>query len=74
MLRSLRGAASTEGARGGPKVDIERAADAIWRIAQAARSLGPRLQALEVNPLWCHGDRVEALDALVVRAEPRDDR
>jgi acyl-CoA synthetase (NDP forming) len=74
MLRSLRSAAILDGARGGPAVDVERAADAIWRITQAARSLGPRLQALEVNPLWCHGARVEALDALVVRAEPCDDR
>lgn len=68
MLRSLRGSALLDGARGGPKVDHAGAAQAIVRIAQAALSLGPDLQALEVNPLWCLDDRVEALDALVVTA------
>lgn len=66
MLRSLQGSALLDGARGGPKVDHARAAQAIVRIAQAALSLGPDLHALEVNPLWCLDDRVEALDALVV--------
>lgn len=66
MLRSLRAKAILEGARGGPTVDFAKASEAIWRIGQAALSLGPDLQALEVNPLWCSGDRVEALDALVV--------
>ena len=31
------------------------------------------LRALEVNPLWVNGDRVEALDVLVV-TEARDHR
>jgi len=66
MLRSLRAKAVLEGARGGPKIDFAKAADAIWRISQAALSLGTDLQALEVNPLWCNGDSVEALDVLVV--------
>ncbi|MCC7045455.1 MAG: acetate--CoA ligase family protein [Alphaproteobacteria bacterium] len=66
MLRSLRAKAVLDGVRGGPKINIARAAEAIWRIAQAALSLGPDLHALEVNPLWCNGDHVEALDVLVV--------
>ena len=66
MLRSLRARPLLEGARGGPKVDLAQAAQAIWRCCQAALSLGDDLQALEVNPLWCLEDRVEALDALVV--------
>lgn len=66
MLRSLRASPILDGARGGPRVDVEKAAAAIRRIADAALSLGDDLQALEVNPLWCLEDRVEALDVLVV--------
>jgi acyl-CoA synthetase (NDP forming) len=66
MLQSLRAKPLLDGARGGPKVDLEKAARAIARIAQAGLALGPRLQALEVNPLWCRGEAVEALDILVV--------
>jgi hypothetical protein len=35
-------------------------------ITDAAAMLGSTLRALEVNPLWCSGDQVEALDVLVV--------
>jgi acyl-CoA synthetase (NDP forming) len=66
MLRSLRAKALLEGARGGQTIDFAKVSDAIWRISQAALSLGDDLQALEVNPLWCLDDRIEALDALVV--------
>lgn len=66
MLRSLRAMPLLDGARGGPKVNIEAAARAITRIAQASLSLGPELQTLEVNPLWCRDDDVEALDILIV--------
>lgn len=66
MLRSLRASAVLGGARGGPKVDLAKAARAIHRIAEAGLSLGNDLQALEVNPLWCLEDRVEALDVLIV--------
>ena len=66
MLSSLRAKAILEGARGGPKVDIAKAAQVIHRIAQASLSVGPGLQAFEVNPIWALDDRVEALDVLVV--------
>lgn len=66
MLRSLRSAPILDGARGGPRVNIAKAAEAIQRIAQTSLSLGPDLLAMEVNPLWCLEDRVEALDALIV--------
>ena len=36
----------------------------IVAIGNAALALGPRLAALEINPLWVRGDEVEALDAL----------
>ena len=70
MLTSLRAKPLLEGARGGPKVDLKIAARAIARIACASLSLGSTLRALEVNPLWCRDDQVEALDVLVVTGDP----
>ena len=66
MLRSLRASPLLNGARGDPKVDIEKAAAAIYRMTEAALSLGNRLQALKINPLWCLDGLVEALDVLII--------
>lgn len=66
MLAELRGRPLLDGSRGGPRVDIDAAAAAIARIADAALVLGPALEALEVNPLWCREGAVEALDVLIV--------
>jgi acetate---CoA ligase (ADP-forming) len=66
MLTELRGAPLLRGARGTRPVNLDRLAEAISAIADAALSLGGSLRALEVNPLWVSGDQVEALDALVV--------
>jgi len=66
MLDELRGAALLRGGRGAEPVDLDRVADVLLRISEAAALVGPSLQALEVNPLWCSGDGVEALDVLVV--------
>jgi hypothetical protein len=30
-----------------------------------ARTLGPQLAALEINPLWVDGSHIEALDVLL---------
>lgn len=66
LLGELRAAPLLRGARGGTPVDVDRVADVLLRLAGAAALVGPSLQALEVNPLWCSGDRVEGLDVLVV--------
>jgi acetate---CoA ligase (ADP-forming) len=66
MLGELKGAALLDGRRGEPKVDRACLARTIASIGTAALALGPSLEALEVNPLWVRGDRMEALDALVV--------
>jgi succinyl-CoA synthetase beta subunit len=63
-LASLRGATLLRGGRGVPPADLNAVAAAVVRIGQAALAFGPTLTTLEVNPLWVHGDRVEALDAL----------
>jgi acyl-CoA synthetase (NDP forming) len=65
MLRSLRAAPVLAGARGGPPVDMPRLARVIERVGLLAAELGPGLAALEINPLWVRGSRIEALDVLV---------
>lgn len=68
MLTELRGAPMLAGQRGIPAADLDTLAQAIVRIAHAAQCLGPKLEAMDVNPLWVRGSVVEALDALLVRA------
>lgn len=66
MLDELRGRKLLYGYRGAPAVDLDAAARALRAIGDAALALGPELVALEVNPLFARGDRIEALDALAV--------
>jgi hypothetical protein len=66
MLGELRGAPLLYGARGTRPADLDLVARAITGVCDAAASLDGSLRALEVNPLWVDGDRVEALDVLVV--------
>ena len=65
MLEELRGAALLSGTRGMPPADLDKVVDVILGIAEAALAIGPRLEALEVNPLRVCGSDVEALDVLV---------
>jgi acyl-CoA synthetase (NDP forming) len=65
MLGELRGSAVLGGARGTRAADLDRVAEVVTKIADAAAGLGPALQTLEINPLRVDGDDVEALDVLV---------
>jgi hypothetical protein len=65
MLDGLRAASVLRGDRGGASVDFDRVAQVLVRLTQAASMVGPSFAALEVNPLWCSGGQVEALDVLV---------
>jgi len=73
MLGELRGAPLLRGTRGGRPADLEALAAIVLRIANAALSLGSSFRSLEVNPLWVEGDRIEALDVLVVTSGPAED-
>ncbi len=66
MLGELRGLPLLRGARGTVPADLDALAAVIARIGEAALSLGRGLRALEVNPLLVDGDRIEALDVLIV--------
>jgi len=72
MLGELRGAPLLSGARGTRPADLDLVARAITSVCAAANSLDGSLRALEVNPLWVDGDRVEALDVLVVTGPPAE--
>lgn len=69
MLGELRSAPLLNGLRGTEPVNLQRAAAVIHKLSDVALSLGPRLTSLEVNPFWCRGDQIEALDVLVVTGE-----
>jgi acetate---CoA ligase (ADP-forming) len=66
MLGELRGSPLLRGARGTRPADLDVLARVIKNVADAAWSLDGSLRALEINPLWVHGDQIEALDVLVV--------
>jgi len=69
LLGGLRSAPLLTGHRGTEPVNLRRVADAVVRLCDAALALGPQLASLEVNPFWCRGDAVEALDVLVVTSD-----
>jgi acyl-CoA synthetase (NDP forming) len=66
MLMRLRGVKLLQGFRGMPPVNIEKLAEVVARIGDAALALGPDLVTLEVNPLWVRETQIEALDGLAV--------
>ena len=69
MLIGLRAARLLQGFRGTPAADLDRLAEVIAAIGDAALALGERLTTLEVNPLWVRGAEIEALDGLAVYAD-----
>ncbi|RQN09085.1 CoA-binding protein [Aeromicrobium camelliae] len=71
LLSQLRGARLLGGVRGRPAADLDAVVSVVAAIATTAAALGPRLEALEVNPLRVDGANVEALDALVVLREEK---
>jgi hypothetical protein len=68
MLDELRAAPLLHGARGRPRADVRAAARALVRLGELALDLGPRLRALDVNPLLAlpEGQGCLAVDALLV--------
>ncbi|HEY5759761.1 MAG TPA: acetate--CoA ligase family protein [Steroidobacter sp.] len=66
MLSRLRGRKLLQGFRNSAATDLDRLADVIVSIGNAALALGPALDSLEVNPLLVRGNEIEALDGLVI--------
>ena len=69
MLRVLKGEKLLHGFRGAPAVDLDKLADAICNISRFAADHRDSVAELDVNPLICAGDRIVAVDALIVPAD-----
>ncbi len=66
LLRQLKGVKLLEGFRGMPAVDIGRLAQIISDVSRFAADHRDTVAELDVNPLICAGDRITAVDALIV--------
>jgi acyl-CoA synthetase (NDP forming) len=67
MLRGLRGAALFDGFRGADAVDLARLADILVRLSEFAADQAGNILEADVNPIICSGNRLIAVDALILR-------
>ena len=65
MIRSLRGAPLLMGARGRPPVDMAALAGMLSRLSVFGATAGPRLRAVDLNPVLALPEGAYALDAVV---------
>jgi acetyl-CoA synthetase len=68
LLRQLKGVALLDGFRGMPGANVERLAQVISDVSRFAADHRDTVTELDVNPLICAGDRITAVDALIVVA------
>jgi acetyltransferase len=68
MLRELKGYPVLNGARGGPKRDVNGLIDVLVRVSEFACDTGDLIDELDINPLMVleDGKGVRAVDALLV--------
>ncbi len=66
LLRQLKGIKLLEGFRGMPAVNIQRLAQVISDVSRFAADHRDTVAELDVNPLICAGDRITAVDALII--------
>ena len=67
LLERLRGADLLRGFRGTSPVNLDLLAEVVARLSEFAADQADLLEEFDVNPLICAGDRVVAVDALMVR-------
>lgn len=67
MLERLKGVRVLQGFRGSAPVDVDRLVDIVVRLSELAADQAALVQEIDVNPLICAGDRIVAVDALIVR-------
>ncbi|MGO4325943.1 acetate--CoA ligase family protein [Cupriavidus sp. M-11] len=67
LIRSIRGAPLLTGARGTPPADIAALARTLSRLSAFAVAAGPRLQAVDLNPVFAmpQGQGAFAADAVI---------
>ena len=66
MLRSLKGIKLLEGFRGQEAVNIAKLAGIVSDVSRFAADHRGQVAELDINPLICAGDRIVAVDALIV--------
>ncbi len=66
MLRQLKGVKLLEGFRGMPGVDMDRLAQVISDVSRFAADHRDSVAELDVNPLICSGNRITAVDGLII--------
>jgi acyl-CoA synthetase (NDP forming) len=72
MIRSLRGFALLDGARGRPKADVAALARALAALSRFGAAAGPRLLSAEINPMMVlpAGQGALAADAVIELGSP----
>ncbi|XAH25514.1 acetate--CoA ligase family protein [Xylophilus sp. GW821-FHT01B05] len=67
MIRSIKGAPLLLGARGKPPVDVKALAAMLARLSVFAHQAGPRLQSIDLNPVFAlpAGQGAYAADAVI---------
>ncbi len=65
MVRGLKGFALLDGARGRPKADLPALATALSNLSTFAAAAGPRLRAVDINPLFALPEGCFAADAVL---------
>ncbi len=67
MIRSIKGAPLLLGARGRPKADVHALAQMLSRLSAFAAAAGPRLQSIDLNPVFAmpEGHGAFAVDAVI---------
>ena len=67
MIRSIKGAPLLLGARGRPKADVKALAETLARLSAFAVAAGPRLQSIDLNPVFAmpEGQGAFAVDAVI---------
>jgi acyl-CoA synthetase (NDP forming) len=73
MLDRLKGKALLNGFRGSEPVDMDRLARTVVHVSEFLADNAAEVAELDINPIICAGDRVVAVDALIVR-KPKADR
>jgi acyl-CoA synthetase (NDP forming) len=66
LLRQLKGVKLLEGFRGMPGVNMDRLAQVISDVSRFVSDHRDSVAELDVNPLICSGDRITAVDGLIV--------
>jgi acyl-CoA synthetase (NDP forming) len=67
MIRSIKGAPLLLGARGRKKTDVKALAETLARLSAFAAAAGPRLQSIDINPIFAmpEGEGAFAVDAVI---------